>query len=692
MKDKEKTREQLIKELRQIRGRVRDLEAANAKADLKQLMRTVESLADMGVNAEDNIARLASLVGELLGADLTLYHRTGRGTLSWPGKRFPTGPDAPCAEPDGEIAFDLVKESGNETVIIHDLQGSEYATSDPGIASGGFHTYTGVAVKFGHSLYGALSLYHTKHFEPSESEKSVIRSIPAAIAREEKRREAEEALVYGEQLRGKILAASPLAISYSEGGSIKWTNKAMIDIFGEDLEENYGGRTPGEFYYSDEEYQRVRALFYKNLEEGKLTQADAKFKRRDGSFFHGHIAISAIDPSNPRKGTIAAISDISERKEAEEALRMSEDKYKKLYEESFRREELWRSLLNSCADAIVIYDMQGRAQYVSDSFTEIFGWTREEVLGSQIPYVPPPEREATMAHIDELLSGGVARSGFETRRYTKDGRVLDTAISASRYNDHEGNPAGMLVILSDISERKRAAKALALSEQQLRMLSAQLLTAQENERKRVAQELHDGIGQSLTAIKFRLETSLQQSTGAEASQRDESLAAIIPLIQNAIDEVRRICIDLRPSILDDLGVLATLGWFCREFQATYSGIRILREIDLLEEDVPEPLKIVIFRIVQEAMNNVVKHSTADKVRLRLTKSDGALDLEIEDNGPGFDLSEAFSSDSATKGFGLASMKERTDFSGGSFAVQAGAGSGTAIRVSWPDDAPLPMFR
>jgi signal transduction histidine kinase len=135
-----------------------------------------------------------------------------------------------------------------------------------------------------------------------------------------------------------------------------------------------------------------------------------------------------------------------------------------------------------------------------------------------------------------------------------------------------------------------------------------------------------------------------------------------------------------------------LGWFCREFQATYSGIRILREIDLQEEDVPEPLKIVIFRIVQEAMNNVVKHSTADKVRLRLTKSDGALDLEIEDNGPGFDLSEAFSSDSATKGFGLASMKERTDFSGGSFTVQSGAGSGTAIRVSWPAHAPVPTFR
>ncbi len=152
--------------------------------------------------------------------------------------------------------------------------------------------------------------------------------------------------------------------------------------------------------------------------------------------------------------------EITVRKRTE-ALRESQERLRELYEESKRREELYHSFLNSSVDAIVIYDIEGRAKYVSPSFTRIFGWARDEVEGTQIPYVPDSEQEATRRHIAEILRDGKTLSGFETKRNTKDGCLLDVSLSTSRYHDHHGNPAGISVILRDITERKQAEADLA---------------------------------------------------------------------------------------------------------------------------------------------------------------------------------------------------------------------------------------
>ena len=137
--------------------------------------------------------------------------------------------------------------------------------------------------------------------------------------------------------------------------------------------------------------------------------------------------------------------------------------------------------------------------------------------------------------------------------------------------------------------------------------------------------------------------------------------------------------DLRPSILDDLGILATLSWFCREFQKIYSHLQVQNQIDIQEQDVPEPLKIVIFRVLQEAMNNIAKHSRGEQVSLALRRINGTVVLTIRDNGIGFDLKNS------RRGLGLSSMKERAELSGGSFTVESSIGKGTLIRASWPLD-------
>jgi signal transduction histidine kinase len=131
-----------------------------------------------------------------------------------------------------------------------------------------------------------------------------------------------------------------------------------------------------------------------------------------------------------------------------------------------------------------------------------------------------------------------------------------------------------------------------------------------------------------------------------------------------------------------LGITATISWFCREFEKLYVRVHVEQMIHVEEKDVPEPLKIVMFRILQEALNNVAKYGKADRVCVSLRKRDGKLELAIEDNGQGFDVEHVRSKKNADRGVGLSSMKERTELSGGSFSIESSKGTGTTVRASW----------
>ena len=231
-------------------------------------------------------------------------------------------------------------------------------------------------------------------------------------------------------------------------------------------------------------------------------------------------------------------------------------------------------------------------------------------------------------------------------------------------------------------ERLKIEIELRESGNRLRELSTALLNAQERERKLIAQEIHDSMGASLAATKFKVESALTEM--GDNPQTRVALESVLPIIQGTIEEARRIQMSLRPSILDDLGILTTIGWFCRQFESTYPHIRIRQEIDIQEQEVPEPLKIVIYRVLQEALNNIAKHSKASLVLLYLRRAENAIKLGIRDSGQGFDLEEAYSRKGASKGLGLDSMRERTELSGGSFVVESRkGGAGTVIRATWP---------
>jgi PAS domain S-box-containing protein len=280
----------------------------------------------------------------------------------------------------------------------------------------------------------------------------------------DKRKKAERLLVDAEEQYRSLFESSTNAILIrNREDRITMVNPAGVVLLGAAQAEDLIGRA-----YLDLVYPEDRLLSAERVEKIFLAAA--------GQQPNGTFDRTAVPPREHRMVTLGGeviyvestgvafhhkgepfiqgiFRDITERKRAEEALKQSEDNYRRLFEESKRAEELYRSLLDSSADAIVIYDLGGKVQFINPSFTQTFGWTLDELSGRRIPFVPETEKEKSLSEIQRTLAGGPPVV-FETQRTTKDGRTLSITISGSRYNDHGGAPAGILVILHDITRTK----------------------------------------------------------------------------------------------------------------------------------------------------------------------------------------------------------------------------------------------
>lgn len=507
-----------------------------------------------------------------------------------------------------------------------------------------------------------------------------------------------------ERFRSVVQTANDAIVSVDSHGNIIFWNKSAESIFGYSFDEVIG--KPLTFIIPERFREAHQKAMDRVVSTGKSNiigkTVEMAGLRRDGSEFPVEISLAS---SQTREGTFftGIIRDVTERKKAEEALRRSRDELEirvrertaelaksnqalqfeieehKQAGEALRQSEMkYRIVADNTYDWEWWRDPKENFVYVSPSCTRVTHHEAEEFIKNPdllLKIIHPDDRSSFIRHqieVEEKLAWGET----EFRILRPDGSFRWLAHACQPVFNEQGRFLGRRGSNRDITERKIAEEALSESEKRLRLLSSELLTVQESERKRIAREIHDGIGQTLAAIKFALESKLGQMGGGAASP-EASVENIISLAQNGIEESRRIQMDLRPSILDDLGILATLSWFTREFQKVYSHISIEKEIDLQENEVPDSLKVPLFRVIQEALNNIAKHSKAALVRLSLGKNEDKIELNIEDNGMGFDL------ENYRKGLGLTSMRERTELLGGSFAIESAPGKGTTIRASWP---------
>ncbi len=375
------------------------------------------------------------------------------------------------------------------------------------------------------------------------------------------------------------------------------------------------------------------------------------------------------DAAGAPAGIVGVMLDISERKRAEDDLRESEKRFR-LMAESIQ-DVFWMGTP----------DLR-KILYVNPSFERIWGRSRQNLYDSPdwfIESIHPDERESIRGAIEEF-SREEAAFDVEYRIVRPDGLIRWIRNRAFPIRDEKGKFHLVTGVARDITERKAAEEALRRSESELRFLSSRLLTAEEEERKRLALDLHDSLGSSLTAINISLESALNRLHAGEMDAA--ALERGMTLTRLAIEDVRRIIMALRPSMLDDLGLLATIDWFCRQFREVYPNLEVKKIVGIEEKDIPEGLKTVVFRVMQEAFHNVAKYSGADRIKLSLTGGWSALSITIEDNGKGFDVDCALSREVGMKGLGLTSMKERTELSGGSFSIQSEIGKGTRITASW----------
>jgi PAS domain S-box-containing protein len=384
-------------------------------------------------------------------------------------------------------------------------------------------------------------------------------------------------------------------------------------------------------------------------------------------------------------GTVTVLHDITEQKRSEEALRESEERFRTLFE----------SMTEGVAVHEMIYGESGRAvDYriisTNPAFEEQTGLKSEQVegkLGSKAygtggaPYL---ETYARVAESGEPIS-------FESFFPSADAHFRICAFSPKT--------GQFVTVFENITERKRLEQELRESRdqlearvhkrtaellesrEQLRYAASRLLNAQENERKRIAQEIHDGLCAQIAAIKFMLERKLAPETGEPFGDPSEA-EEIIRNVDRAMEDTRRIMANLRPSLLDDLGLVPTINWFCREFQKLNPEIAIEQRTEIEEDQIPEDLKVTIFRLLQESMSNVRKHSRADLVQISLYKEKSSIVFRVGDNGQGFDPREVPFRKEMGKEFGLRGMKERVELSGGRHELHSSPGQGVSIRAVW----------
>lgn len=351
--------------------------------------------------------------------------------------------------------------------------------------------------------------------------------------------------------------------------------------------------------------------------------------------------------------------DITERRRAERALRESEERYRELFENS--------------KDAFYVHDMSGVYVSVNRAAEKLSGYRREEIIGKHFSDFMTPEYARQVQRQLQKKLDSAGETTYEIEMITRKGKHVPVEISSRLIFEH-GVAVGVQGCVRDISERKKAQEAA-------RNYSRRLIEAQEAERRRISRELHDQVGQILTAVKMNLHALKHTCSEAETLS---SIADNLKVIDEAVDQVRDLSVDLRPLLLDDLGLVVALRWYL-ERQTRNSGVPAKFVSGSLDEDdrFSSELETACFRIVQEGVTNILRHARASRISVRLERVLSDLILLITDDGAGFDARLLRSGNAGAATLGLRGMEERAQAVGGTITIDSAPALGTEICARLP---------
>jgi PAS domain S-box-containing protein len=321
---------------------------------------------------------------------------------------------------------------------------------------------------------------------------------------------------------------------------------------------------------------------------------------------------------------------------------------------------------------MVIADHEGLVTLVNSQTEKLFGYAREALLGKSLEMLVPERlRSKHRQHRSGYAANPTVRPmgiGLELFGRHKDGSEFPIEISLSPFETDEGQFVSSTI--RDITDRKRAQEAL-------QELSARLIEAQEEERSRIARELHDDTSQRLALLAIELE-QLGQHPPKSTAQLRERAQALCGRTQDIASEIHNLSRQLHPSILDELGLVTAVRSYCGEISRQH-GIEIIFNHDDVSSSISKSVSLCLYRIVQEAVQNVIKHSRAQKAQIELAERSGVLHLRVSDSGVGFDINSL----QGKGGLGLVSMRERLRLVGGKLSIRSHPSQGTQIEVQVP---------
>lgn len=358
------------------------------------------------------------------------------------------------------------------------------------------------------------------------------------------------------------------------------------------------------------------------------------------------------------------ILELAERKRVEESLRLSEERF--------------RSVAQTASDAIITADGHGKIVFWNQAAINMFGYSTGEVMGRSLTLVIPErfrkQHEQGLRQVVSTGRSGLIGQTVEQLGLRKDGTEFPVELSLARWKTGEG--LFFTGIVRDVTDRKRA-------EQAIRYLSQQLIRAAEEERRRIARDLHDELGQALTGLHYSME-AMHKALPEEMKSHRAACIGLIRQVEGLGDTIRELASELRPDMLDDLGLVPTLEWYIKDFVDRVGRIKIdFQAIGIRKRPEPE-IEIVLYRFLQEALTNIAKHARAQHVIVRLTYSHPNLIFSIKDDGIGFNPLEATATPGAKKQpIGLLGMRERIISVGGTLDIHSGEGKGTIIRAEIP---------